>query len=163
MVGINLLREGLDLPEVSLVLILDADKEGFLRSSSALIQTIGRAARHERGRVVMYGDNITRSMKLAIDETNYRRAKQIKFNLENGITPHSIQKDVEDGIRGINGKTETKEEKQLNLIKKAAKKIPKEDKPELIKELTSQMELAAKNLDFERAAELRDVIEELKG
>ena len=163
LVGINLLREGLDLPEVSLVLILDADKEGFLRSSSALIQTIGRAARHERGRVVMYGDNITRSMKLAIDETNYRRAKQIKFNLENGITPHSIQKDVEDGIRGINGKTETKEEKQLNLIKKAAKKIPKEDKPELIKELTSQMELAAKNLDFERAAELRDVIEELKG
>jgi excinuclease ABC subunit B len=162
LVGINLLREGLDLPEVSLVLILDADKEGFLRSSSALIQTIGRAARHERGRVVMYGDNITRSMKLAIDETNYRRAKQIKFNLENGITPHSIQKDVEDGIRGINGKTETKEEKQLNLIKKAAKKIPKEDKPELIKELTSQMELAAKNLDFERAAELRDVIEELK-
>jgi excinuclease ABC subunit B len=163
LVGINLLREGLDLPEVSLVLILDADKEGFLRSSSALIQTIGRAARHERGRVVMYGDNITRSMKLAIDETNYRRAKQIKFNLENGITPHSIQKDIEDGIRGINGKTETKEEKQLNLIKKAAKKIPKEDKPELIKELTSQMELAAKNLDFERAAELRDVIEELKG
>jgi excinuclease ABC subunit B len=163
LVGINLLREGLDLPEVSLVLILDADKEGFLRSSSALIQTIGRAARHERGRVVMYGDNITRSMKLAIDETNYRRAKQINFNLENGITPHSIQKDVEDGIRGINGKTETKEEKQLNLIKKAAKKIPKEDKPELIKELTSQMELAAKNLDFERAAELRDVIEELKG
>ena len=163
LVGINLLREGLDLPEVSLVLILDADKEGFLRSSSALIQTIGRAARHERGRVVMYGDNITRSMKLAIDETNYRRAKQIKFNQENGITPHSIQKDVEDGIRGINGKTETKEEKQLNLIKKAAKKIPKEDKPELIKELTSQMELAAKNLDFERAAELRDVIEELKG
>jgi excinuclease ABC subunit B len=163
LVGINLLREGLDLPEVSLVLILDADKEGFLRSSSALIQTIGRAARHERGRVVMYGDNVTRSMKLAIDETNYRRAKQINFNKENGITPHSIQKDVEDGIRGINGKTETKEEKQLNLIKKAAKKIPKEDKPELIKELTSQMELAAKNLDFERAAELRDVIEELKG
>lgn len=163
LVGINLLREGLDLPEVSLVLILDADKEGFLRSSSALIQTIGRAARHEKGRVVMYGDNITRSMKLAIDETNYRRAKQIKFNLENGITPHSIQKDVEDGIRGINGKTETKEEKQLNLIKRAAQKIPKEDKPELIKELTAQMELAAKNLDFERAAELRDVIEELKG
>lgn len=162
LVGINLLREGLDLPEVSLVLILDADKEGFLRSSSALIQTIGRAARHERGRVIMYADNITKSMKLAIDETNYRRAKQIKFNQENNITPHSIQKDIEEGIRGINSKTETKEEKQLSLIKKAANKIPKEDKPELIKELTAQMELASKNLEFERAAELRDVIEELR-
>jgi excinuclease ABC subunit B len=163
LVGINLLREGLDLPEVSSVLILDADKEGFLRSSSALIQTIGRAARHEKGRVIMYADNITKSMKLAIDETNYRRAKQIKFNQENGIIPHSIQKDIEEGIRGINGKTETKEEKQLNLIKKAANKIPKEDKPELIKELTAQMQLASKNLEFERAAELRDVIEELTG
>jgi excinuclease UvrABC helicase subunit UvrB/very-short-patch-repair endonuclease len=163
LVGINLLREGLDLPEVSLVLILDADKEGFLRSESALIQTIGRAARHLNGRVIMYGDVITRSMKAAIDETNYRREKQIKFNQDHNITPESVKKAIDEGIRAVIGsKKETKQEKELSLIRRDIKKIPKEDKPELIKELNLQMELAAKNLDFERAAELRDVIEELK-
>jgi excinuclease ABC subunit B len=163
-VGINLLREGLDLPEVSLVLILDADKEGFLRSESALIQTIGRAARHLNGRVVMYGDVTTRSMKAAIDETNYRRAKQLKFNEENGITPESVKKAIDEGIRAVIGaKQQTPEEKQLNLIRRDVKKIPKSEKPELIKDLTLQMEFAAKNLEFERAAELRDVIDELKG
>ncbi len=163
-VGINLLREGLDLPEVSLVLVLDADKEGFLRSESALIQTIGRAARHVNGRVIMYGDVVTRSMKAAIDETNYRRERQIKFNQEHGITPEGIKKAIDEGIRAVIGsKKQTKQEKELGLIRRDVKKISKEDKPELIKDLTLQMELASKNLEFERAAELRDVIQELKG
>ena len=163
-VGINLLREGLDLPEVSLVLILDADKEGFLRSESALIQTIGRAARHVNGRVIMYGDVVTRSMKAAIDETNYRRERQIKFNQEHGITPEGIKKAIDEGIRAVIGsKKQTKQEKELGLIRRDVKKISKEDKPELIKDLTLQMELASKNLEFERAAELRDIIQELKG
>lgn len=156
LVGINLLREGLDLPEVSMVAIMDADKEGFLRSSSALVQTIGRAARHERGQVLMYADNMTDSMRYAIDETNRRRGIQEAYNTEHGITPHSIAKEVDEGLRAIiPQKEDTK--KKLDL-----KKIPADEYPALIKELTVQMEFASANLEFEKAAELRDMINEIK-
>lgn len=156
LVGINLLREGLDLPEVSLVAIMDADKEGFLRSSSALIQTIGRAARHLEGRVIMYGDVITRSMKFAIDETNRRRAIQEAYNTEHGITPEGVAKEIDEGLRSIIPmKEDTKPKIDL-------KKIPKDEYGHLIRDLTGQMELAAANLQFEKAAELRDLIEEIK-
>ena len=153
LVGINLLREGLDLPEVSLVAILDADKEGFLRSEQALIQTVGRAARHVHGRVVMYADTITKSMKVTIDETERRRALQQKYNDENGITPESTQRALEDHIR-------TKDEDQEKLMD--PKKIPPEDYKRLISDLTIQMDLASKDLRFEEAAELRDMIEDLR-
>lgn len=155
LVGINLLREGLDLPEVSLVAILDADKEGFLRSESALIQTIGRAARHEHGKVIMYADHITESMEKAITETNRRREIQKEYNTEHNITPHSVKKDISIGLRAII--PEKEEVTKLDL-----KRIPQEELPSLIKELQSQMQLAAANLDFERAAMLRDQIEEIK-
>lgn len=155
LVGINLLREGLDLPEVSLVAILDADKEGFLRSESALIQTIGRAARHENGKVIMYADNITESMERAISETNRRREIQKQYNIEHNITPHSVKKEISAGLRAIIPEKEVATE--LNL-----KRIPAEELPSLLKELTSQMNLAAANLDFERAAMLRDQISEIK-
>ncbi len=155
LVGINLLREGLDLPEVSLVAILDADKEGFLRSESALIQTIGRAARHENGHVIMYADNITESMEKAISETNRRREIQMQYNIEHNITPHSVKKDISAGLRAII--PEKEEVARLDL-----KRIPREELPSLIKELQSQMQLAAANLDFEKAAMLRDQINEIK-
>lgn len=156
LIGINLLREGLDLPEVSLVAIIDADKEGFLRSEQALVQTIGRAARHQEGRVIMYGDTITRSMKAAIDETNRRRSIQEDYNTEHGITPTSIAKKIDEGLRAIIPMKENDKPK-LDL-----KKIPKDEYPHIIRDLTSQMELAAANLDFEKAAELRDIIDDLK-
>lgn len=155
LVGINLLREGLDLPEVSLVAIMDADKEGFLRSGSALIQTIGRAARHEQGRVVMYADRITDSMKRAIGETERRRAIQEKFNQENDITPIGIAKEVGEGIRAI---IPGKDKKPMLDLKK----IPKDEYPHIVRELTAQMEFASANLEFEKAAELRDVIKDLQ-
>lgn len=155
LVGINLLREGLDLPEVSLVAILDADKEGFLRSSTALIQTIGRAARHQSGRVIMYADSITASMQLAIDETNRRRAIQEQYNKEHHITPQSISRAVEERLNN-------QEEKLVVERKIDIKKIPKDEYSSLIKDLTSQMTLCSANLEFEKAAELRDTIEELK-
>jgi len=155
LVGINLLREGLDLPEVSLVAILDADKEGFLRSESALIQTIGRAARHVEGRVIMYADNITGSMERAIDETNRRREIQKKYNDEHGITPQSVAKEISVGLRAII--PEKEKSKRIDL-----RRIPRDEHPTLIRELESQMSLAAANLEFERAAELRDQIEEIK-
>jgi excinuclease ABC subunit B len=156
-VGINLLREGLDLPEVSLVAILDADKEGFLRSEQALIQTVGRAARHVEGRVVMYADRITGSMRRTIDETNRRRKIQESHNKAHGITPASIAKAVEKGLRPDLPESE-KRAKKLDL-----KKIPKDEYGHLIRELTAQMDLAAANLQFEKAAELRDVIQDIKG
>ncbi len=156
LVGINLLREGLDLPEVSLVAILDADKEGFLRSESALIQTIGRAARHVEGHVIMYADNLTESMERAISETNRRRAIQQDYNTEHHITPRSVQKEISAGLRALI--PEKSEAASLDL-----KRIPPEELPSLIKELTSQMQLAAANLDFERAAMLRDQIAEIQG
>ena len=157
LVGINLLREGLDLPEVSLVAIMDADKEGFLRSEQALIQTIGRAARHVDGRVLMYGDNMTDSMRRAIDETNRRRQIQQQYNEEHGITPQTIQKKIDDGLRSIIPQKESDKKPKLDL-----KKIPKDEYPTLIKELTGQMELHSVNLEFEKAAELRDLIAEIK-
>jgi excinuclease ABC subunit B len=155
LVGINLLREGLDLPEVSLVAILDADKEGFLRSEQALIQTVGRAARHEQGHVIMYADTVTKSMQKTIDETTRRRKIQEAYNAEHGIKPTGIQRAVEKGMR-----PELPEE--AKRAKLDLKKIPKDEYGSLIKDLTSQMDLAAANLQFEAAAELRDLIEDIK-
>lgn len=157
LVGINLLREGLDLPEVSLVAIIDADKEGFLRSESALIQTIGRAARHQEGTVIMYGDVMTRSMKAAIDETNRRRAIQEAYNKKHGVTPTSVAKEIGEGLRAIIPMKEDDKKAKLDL-----KKIPKDEYASLLKELSAQMELASANLEFEKAAELRDIIADLK-
>ncbi len=155
LVGINLLREGLDLPEVSLVAILDADKEGFLRSESALIQTIGRAARHVEGKVIMYADFITESMEKAISETNRRRQIQMDYNAEHGITPTSIKKEVSLGLRAII--PEKQVENKLDI-----KRIPKDELPNLVKQLSSEMQLAAANLEFEKAAALRDEIAKIK-
>ena len=155
LVGINLLREGLDLPEVSLVAILDADKEGFLRSESALIQTIGRAARHVEGEVIMYADTMTESMEKAINETNRRREIQQKYNEEHGITPKGIAKEIGAGLRALIPEKEQKN--QLDL-----RKVPPEEIPKLVKQLESEMKLAAANLEFERAASLRDLIEDIK-
>jgi excinuclease ABC subunit B len=154
-VGINLLREGLDLPEVSLVAILDADKEGFLRSEQALIQTVGRAARHESGRVIMYADRITRSMQATLDETTRRRKIQEDYNKKHGITPTGINRSIEKGMRP--DLPEEAKTAKLNL-----KKIPKDEYKHLIKDLSAQMDLAAANLEFEKAAELRDIIEDIK-
>lgn len=154
-VGINLLREGLDLPEVSLVAILDADKEGFLRSEQALIQTIGRAARHQEGRVIMYADRQTDSMKKAISETNRRRKLQALHNKKQNITPTTIVKSIDSGLRP--DLPEEAKKAKLNL-----NKIPKDEYKHLIRDLTSQMQLASANLQFETAAELRDIIAEIK-
>lgn len=155
LVGINLLREGLDLPEVSLVAIMDADKEGFLRSESALIQTIGRAARHVEGSVIMYADRVTRSMQAAIDETNRRHTIQKAYNDEHSITPTSIAKEIDEGLRSIIPMKDDKKPK-VDL-----KKIPKDEYKTLRKDLVGQMELASANLEFEKAAELRDLIKEI--
>jgi len=158
LVGINLLREGLDIPEVSLVAILDADKEGFLRSERSLIQTIGRAARNENGRVIMYADKITRSMDIAINETKRRRSIQETHNKQHGITPTTIKKAIQNIIQATTI-TET-EEKALSL-KTDVKKLKKAEKKKLLEKLEKEMKEAAKQLDFERAAELRDMIIEL--
>lgn len=157
LVGINLLREGLDLPEVSLVAIMDADKEGFLRSDSALIQTIGRAARHENGEVIMYADNMTGSMDRAIGETSRRRAIQQAHNKKHGITPTSVKKKIDEGLRAIIPQKESDKKSKIDL-----RKIPKEEYDTLIKDLSAQMDFAAANLDFEKAAELRDVIADIR-
>ena len=156
LVGINLLREGLDLPEVSLVAIIDADKEGFLRSEPALIQTIGRAARHVEGKVIMYGDKMTAAMNYAISETNRRRRIQSQYNHEHNITPHSVNKAIDEGLRAIIPVDETKRKHKLNL-----NKIPVDEYRNLIDDLTAQMQLAAANLEFEKAADLRDTINEI--
>jgi excinuclease ABC subunit B len=160
-VGINLLREGLDLPEVSLVAILDADKEGFLRSGTALIQTIGRAARHINGRVIMYADRMTDSMKTAIDETNRRRAKQVKFNTEHGIIPVSIHKAIRDLTDQLSAKAvaETRGEYKTGKHKDVTSRS---ELQKVIVEMERQMKEAAKNLEFEKAAALRDEMYELK-
>jgi excinuclease ABC subunit B len=162
-VGINLLREGLDLPEVSLVAILDADKEGFLRSEGSLIQMIGRAARHIEGSVIMYADTMTRSMQKAIDETNRRRKLQTMYNVDKHITPRGITKEVKtlsDRIKAMSGATvEGTDGKAISV---ALAGIPKEEALRLIKDLESQMRSAAKQLEFEKAAQLRDQIIEIR-
>ncbi len=158
LVGINLLREGLDLPEVSLVAILDADKEGFLRSERSLIQTIGRAARNANGEVIMYADRITESMQKAIDETNRRRKIQMEYNQKHGITPQTIQKKVHDVIEA----TKVVEESATYETKRKKKKLSKQERKRLIAKLEKEMKQAAKDLQFERAAELRDLIIELR-
>ncbi len=152
LVGINLLREGLDLPEVSLVAILDADKEGFLRNETSLIQTIGRAARNVSGEVIMYAEHMTDSMQRAIDETNRRRSIQQAYNAENGIVPRSVQKSIREVIEATKEYKETKQETVLHVS----------DAKQQILELTEEMRIAAKNLDFERAAYIRDKITEIK-
>jgi excinuclease ABC subunit B len=161
-VGINLLREGLDIPEVSLVAILDADKEGFLRSERSLIQTAGRAARNLNGKVIFYGNKITRSMKAAIDETKRRREKQLKFNLDNNIIPVGIVKKVKDIIETLEDVEEHKKERAL---RKDNRKYEDLTEPEIIKEiakLEKSMQISAKNLEFEKAASIRDQVKYLK-
>lgn len=158
LVGINLLREGLDIPEVALVAILDADKEGFLRSETSLIQTIGRAARNSESKVIMYADNITKSMDKALKETERRRTIQKEYNLKNGIVPTTIIKDVREIIEATKVSEEIEEYKT-----EGSKNLTKKEKDKLIKAYTEEMLLAAKNLQFERAAELRDIVNQLKG
>jgi excinuclease ABC subunit B len=154
LVGINLLREGLDLPEVSLVVILDADKEGFLRSETSMIQTIGRTARNSSGKVIMYADKITNSMKRAIDETNRRRKIQNEYNVDHNIIPKTIVK----GIRDVIEATQVIEDDEIYVTEK----LPKDKILQMLKELESEMLKEAELLHFERAAQLRDKIEELK-
>lgn len=160
LVGINLLREGLDIPEVSLVAILDADKEGFLRSERSLIQTIGRAARNAEGRVIMYADKITNSMEIAINETKRRREQQEAYNEKHGITPKTINKKIRDVIRATHA-AEDQEEYQVKEEPKLSK-MTKKEREKVIAQMESDMKEAAKALDFERAAELRDLLLELK-
>ena len=155
LIGINLLREGLDLPEVSLVAILDADKEGFLRSEQALVQTVGRAARHMEGHVIMYANRVTASMQKTIDETARRRGIQEAYNTEHGITPAGVSKGIEKGMRP--DLPEEAKKAKLDL-----KKIPKDEYKTLIRDLSGQMEMAAANLQFEKAAELRDILNDIK-
>jgi excinuclease ABC subunit B len=155
LVGINLLREGLDLPEVSLVVILDADKEGFLRSERSLIQTIGRTARNVNGKVILYGDELTRSMKGALKETTRRRKIQIEFNKKHGITPQTIVKEIHD----IKEQIEEAKVKEIQYLKEF---VPKDEVPEIVRALEEEMQVAATALEFEKAAEIRDRIKELK-
>jgi excinuclease ABC subunit B len=161
-VGINLLREGLDLPEVSLVAILDADKEGFLRSESSLTQIVGRAARHVEGSVIMYADNTTRSMQRAIDETNRRRDLQTSYNDRHQITPRGIKKDVKALTERIKAMSGVSEETDNQTLAKVLGGIPKDEAMRLIKDLEAQMRTAAKSLEFEKAAALRDQVIEVR-
>ncbi|NRR85695.1 excinuclease ABC subunit UvrB [Bacillus velezensis] len=160
LIGINLLREGLDIPEVSLVAILDADKEGFLRSERSLIQTIGRAARNAEGRVIMYADKITNSMEIAINETKRRREQQERFNEIHGITPQTINKEIRDVIRATQA-AEDKEEYKTKAAPKLAK-MTKKERQKVVEQMEHEMKEAARALDFERATELRDLLLELK-
>jgi excinuclease ABC subunit B len=160
LIGINLLREGLDLPEVELVAILDADKEGFLRSKTSLVQTIGRAARHQEGRVILYADNITESMKYAIDETNRRRAYQKEYNEKFGITPTTIIKAIRDRLVDRQDEGTVNEVDYVKWIEES--QPPKKDVKRLIKDLQDKMFIAAENLQFEKAAMYRDQLNELK-
>jgi excinuclease ABC subunit B len=162
LVGINLLREGLDIPEVSLVAILDADKEGFLRAERSLIQTIGRAARHINGMAILYADHVTDSMKAAIGETERRRAKQIAHNLEKGITPVGVQKRIKDIIEGVYDPDEAKKEQRASQAKARYESMGEKDLERELKQLEKQMQDAARNLEFEKAAELRDRLFELR-
>ena len=162
LVGINLLREGLDIPEVSLVAILDADKEGFLRAERSLIQTIGRAARNVNGRAILYADRITDSMKKAMFETERRRNKQIAFNLEHGITPRSVVKRIKDLIDGVYSEKSGKEAEKLQIAQAMVEDMSEKDVAKEIKRLEKQMVEHAKNLEFEKAARVRDQLHVLK-
>ena len=162
LVGINLLREGLDIPEVSLVAILDADKEGFLRSERSLIQTIGRAARHLNGTAIMYADAVTDSMQRAIDETGRRRTKQIAHNEALGITPRSVQKRIKDIIDGVYDHDTARQELKAAQNQARYRQMGEKDLTREVKRLEKEMLDAAKNLEFERAAHLRDELKALK-
>ena len=161
LVGINLLREGLDIPEVSLVAILDADKEGFLRNERSLIQTIGRAARNANGSVIMYADTVTDSMRAAIDETKRRRTIQEAYNKEHGITPKTIVKPIQEAITAVKPVEDEQADKGAEFTSKDFAALDKEAQAQIIAELTEQMKAAAKRLDFEQAATLRDTVMEL--
>jgi excinuclease ABC subunit B len=161
LVGVNLLREGLDLPEVSLVAILDADKAGFLRSERSLIQTAGRAARNARGQVIMYADEVSDAMGKAIDETNRRRGIQQRYNEEHGITPRTVYKSVEDVLRTTSLADVRTEPEMVRESKPDY--AAQMDREELLSHLEAEMKKAAENLEFERAAELRDEIASIKG
>ena len=152
LVGINLLREGLDIPEVSLICILDADKQGFLRSSRSLIQTIGRCARNANGHVIMYADTYSEAMNEAIKETNRRRLIQQKYNEEHGIIPKTIEKEIKEVVSNT-----VKKDK-----KKVSPKLSKQEQEEILKNIEEEMRIAAQNMDFERAMELRDIMFEMK-
>jgi len=158
LVGVNLLREGLDLPEVSLVAILDADKEGFLRAERSLVQTIGRAARNEHGKVIMFADKVTASMKAAIEETERRRAKQRAYNEAHGITPQTVRRQIKDLRQMAGFRSELSSVGDDGEIEIDGTTYTQEEVPKLIADLKKQMLAAAKDLDFERAAELRDQI-----
>jgi excinuclease ABC subunit B len=160
LVGVNLLREGLDLPEVSLVAILDADREGFLRSETSLIQIMGRAARHVEGLVIMYADRITPSMQAALGESERRRNKQMAYNEARGITPQTVRKEVRDTIRS--SQEEQRRPASRVVPEELAEGFPEDDLAEIIAALQAEMSEAAQNLEFERAAELRDEIKELE-
>ncbi len=162
MIGVNLLREGLDLPEVSLVAILDADKEGFLRAERSLIQTIGRAARHVRGQAILYADNLTKSMDKAISETQRRREIQLAYNEKHGITPTSIVKSIDNSILSFLEVSRRLNRQQLDIAYEQVDEIPLSQIPELIQQLETEMQEAAKNLEFETAASLRDRIKHLR-
>lgn len=164
-VGINLLREGLDLPEVSLVAIMDADKEGFLRSETSMVQTIGRAARHSEGRVIMYADRITDSMKKAIDETRSRREIQQEYNSKHNITPTTIIKDIKSSLERAATESDKFDKTGQTLIEKSNlyKTYNKKEKQNYLKELEIQMQIYADSLEFEQAAKVRDIINDLKG
>jgi excinuclease ABC subunit B len=162
LVGINLLREGLDIPEVSLVAVLDADKEGFLRAERSLIQTIGRAARHINGKAILYADTMTDSMKAAIGETERRRAKQIAWNEKMSITPQGVQKRIKDLIDGMYDADEGRKQLRAAQTKAKYESMPEKDQERELKRLEREMLEAAKNLEFEKAAQLRDRLYELK-
>ncbi len=161
LVGINLLREGLDIPEVSLVAILDADKEGFLRSERSLIQTIGRAARNLNGKAILYADRITDSMRRAIDETERRRAKQVAFNTEHGIVPRGVRKRIRDLIDGVYSDKGGKDDQKLGMVEEL-EELSEKDLSKRITQLEKQMLEHARNLEFEKAARVRDQLAQLR-
>ena len=162
LIGINLLREGLDIPEVSLVAILDADKEGFLRSERSLIQTIGRAARNLNGRAILYADRITDSMRRAIDETDRRRARQEQFNLDNGIVPRSVTKRIKDIIDGVYNAEDAAADRLEAKSQRLVEEMDQKDLGRELKRLEKEMLAAAKNLEFEKAAQMRDQLRILR-
>ena len=162
LVGINLLREGLDIPEVSLVAVLDADKEGFLRAERSLIQTIGRASRHINGKAILYADRMTDSMQAAIGETERRRAKQLSHNERLGITPKGVEKRIKDMIDGVYDIDEQRKEQKAAQVRAKYAAMPEKDLEKELRQIEKQMLDAAKNLEFERAAELRDRLYKLR-